>query len=124
MNVNFVEKEPVGKLEDIVLKEDLKQSVGWFYFETSLSAAHQLIRHRKLNKKIVEIGDGYVVPGSIRKNEEALKTYKNEIEKLFNKNSFYDLPNATIVKIRGHEDLYTFIDNIISLRTCTAAQWK
>ena len=133
-NVNFVRKIPHGKLSDITIKENsdlerkLKMSEGWFEFEISLSAAHQLIRHRKMEKIIYEIGDGYVVPKTIYRNKKAFEIYTKTIEKLFKKfeetKKFEYLPNATITKISGKENPYMFIENIVSLRTCYTAQWE
>ena len=134
VNLNSGSKYPSGKLSDVKIVNDedlenmLELSEGWFDFSISISAAHQLIRHRKLKKIIYEIGDHYVIPESIQRNEEARKMYKKIVEKLFKKfgetGRIEYLPNATIVKIKAKEDLYMFIKNVVPLRTCYTAQWE
>ena len=110
------------------LEEELKFSNLYGIISFSTSAAHQFIRHREINKEIVSIGDGYIIPGSIKKDKALKREYEEVISKMFDEakknNSQYILPNAAIAEIEFSETFGHLIDNFIPLRTCLHAQWE
>ncbi len=123
-----------ASLENLILddflddEEKLKQSYVKIHGTLSTAGAHQFIRHRAMQKVILSIGNGYIIPPSIKSNEKAKDIFDNVVGVLFDlareNESQYFLPNAAAVEVYGTEDLYHFIGNFLPLRTCYAAQWE
>ncbi len=112
-----------------------------FYIEgVSRVTTHQLVRHRiasysQQSQRYVRIKDEYVIPETIKKEEQRLNVYKNLIERAFEayeelvrlgvpkEDARYLLPQAVeskiIVTMNARELMHFF-----SLRTCNSAQWE
>ncbi len=132
----YNEKEviPLSHVKKLFLDEStglealLKHSMVSFDVDLSTAAAHQLIRHRSMEKTILSMGDGYVVPPKINYNEKAKNIFENIVGTLFDAardiDTQYLLPNAAVVHLHGTENLYDFIGNFIPLRTCKSSQWE
>ena len=117
-----------GTLERILDEDDLIHSYLTAKVNISRVGAHQLIRHRAMNRTIKTIGKGYITPPSVKKNYKAKEIFDQIVGILFDiakeYNSEYFLPNASAVELKISSDLYNFIGNFLPLRTCYAAQWE
>ncbi len=106
----------------------------------SRACSHQLVRHRIANfsqqsQRYVSAGKDFVMPDSIRSNENAIKIFSTfifEAGKVYNKlvelgipkeDARFVLPNATQTKIvmtMNFRELY----QVCQIRLCTRAQWE
>ncbi|MGB9811974.1 MAG: FAD-dependent thymidylate synthase, partial [Dictyoglomus turgidum] len=101
---------------------------------------HQLVRHRiasysQQSQRYVKIKDEYVIPETIKKEEQRLNVYRDLIERAFDayeelvklgvpkEDARYLLPQAIeskiIVTMNARELMHFF-----TLRTCNSAQWE
>jgi thymidylate synthase (FAD) len=112
-----------------------------FYIEgVSRVTTHQLVRHRiasysQQSQRYVKIKDEYVIPETIKKEEQRLNVYRDLIERAFDayeelvklgvpkEDARYLLPQAIeskiIVTMNARELMHFF-----TLRTCNSAQWE
>lgn len=112
-----------------------------FYIEgVSRVTTHQLVRHRiasysQQSQRYVKIKDEYVIPETIKREEQRLNVYRDLIERAFDayeelvklgvpkEDARYLLPQAVeskiIVTMNARELMHFF-----SLRTCNSAQWE
>ena len=114
-----------------------------FHIEgVSRALTHQLVRHRlasyaqRSQRYCVEDGFDYVIPNSIKNNENALKMYENVMEELaeaynalhYNlgipaEDARMLLPNACETVIEVKMNLRSLI-HFMNERLCTRAQWE
>ena len=108
----------------------------------SRALTHQLVRHRlasyaqRSQRYCVEDGFDYVIPNSIKNNENALKMYENVMEELAETYSalHYNLgipaedarmvlPNAceTVIEVKMN---FRSLIHFMNERLCTRAQWE
>lgn len=112
-----------------------------FYIEgVSRVTTHQLVRHRiasysQQSQRYVKIKDEYVIPETVKKEEQRLNIYRDLINKAFEayeelvklgvpkEDARYLLPQAVeskiIVTMNARELMHFF-----TLRTCNSAQWE
>ena len=121
-----IDRYEISDFEDLEKKLKFSRMKGTVSFSTA--AAHQFIRHRRIVKEVNSMGNGYITPGSIKKNKSLKEGYKSVIEEMFDvakeENSQYILPNAAVTEIYFSETFEHLIDNFIPLRTCLHAQWE
>ncbi|HHY13566.1 MAG TPA: FAD-dependent thymidylate synthase [Thermoanaerobacterales bacterium] len=107
----------------------------------SRSLSHQLVRHRiasysQKSQRYIEEGDfDYVIPPSVKNNQEAKRIYEKEMEKIKNtykklielgihkEDARFVLPNAcetSLICTLNARSLHNFF----TLRCCTRAQWE
>ena len=107
----------------------------------SRALSHQLVRHRlasyaqRSQRYCSESNFGYVIPDSIKKNNEAMEKYQNfmcEVGQLYvdlqkyginNEDARMILPNACETQIEVKMNLRTLM-NFMNERLCTCAQWE
>ncbi len=106
----------------------------------SRALSHQLVRHRiasysqRSQRYVKEAGFEYVIPPSIRRNQEALRKFEQIMDKLQAdyddllksvpaEDARYILPNACITSLMATFNARSLL-NFFEHRTCVRAQWE